>query len=361
MPVAYFAFPPSADVSVTATGPSAPVQTGGTVQLHRDGVERRPGRCVERDVVDSGARRPAVQRACSSPPAGAARRRPPARRGAVSCTVAVAGCGRKRDLRGDRECGLRRRRHAALVAQSDPVSSATSDPAAANNVAAVAITAANPAADDRRRDRAGGGVAGAGRVAGRRRGARRALGLPSVADNCGGATLVRTGVPAGNLFPVGTTIDHVHRDRRGRRDRDGERDGQRAERGRIARGDRGATSRASSRPARSRRLSKRVQERTGEFAEGDRRVRRGPSWARHGRRVHLGSASRSRRHPGPAACSMRPTAQSLLQRLTGVSWLLAMQEPGRAAIIRLGNAAAAGGHYSTASGLYWLAMTLAKN
>ena len=32
-----------------------------------------------------------------------------------------------------------------------------------------------------------------------------ALGLPSVADNCGGATLVRAGVPAGNLFPVGLT------------------------------------------------------------------------------------------------------------------------------------------------------------
>jgi len=32
------------------------------------------------------------------------------------------------------------------------------------------------------------------------------LGSPVAVDNCGGASMVRTGVPAGNLFPVGSTI-----------------------------------------------------------------------------------------------------------------------------------------------------------
>ena len=108
MPVAYFAFPPSADVSVTATSPAMPVQTGGDLQLLGDDRQCRPRRFVERGVVDSGARRPAVRRA------GAARRLDlhdagPWRDG---CRVVHGGLARRRserDVRGHGKRGLRDR------------------------------------------------------------------------------------------------------------------------------------------------------------------------------------------------------------------------------------------------------------
>ncbi len=242
----------------------------------------------------------------------------------------------------------------ALVSQSILVSSAVSDPVAANNVSAVAITAANPApvifgvitpvvvSPLPGASQAGAVVPDA------------ALGLVGATDNCGSVTVVRTGVPAGNLFPVGmTTITYTATDAGGATTTATATvtvlsaveslDAIEADLERILA--------ASTQPA----LSKRV-----ESALAHLRKAMGEFDAAHRGRVtavvFLSSAIRDLVDIMGRGLLDGPTAQSLLKRLTGVSWLLAVQEHGDAATIQQGNAAAAAGRYSTASSTYWKAI-----
>ena len=108
---------------------------------------------------------------------------------------------------------------------------------------------------------------------------------------------------------------------------------------------------ASTQPALSKRLEstlKHLRKAIGEFDDDHR--------GRVTAVVFISSALRDLEDIMDRGLLNGPTAQSLLRRLTGVSWLLAMQEQGDAATILQGNAAAAAGRYSTASSTYWKAI-----
>ena len=358
VPMAYFAFPPSADVSVTATGgPTLPVQTGGlfsyTVTVSNAGPDDAASVTVSIPALGS------LRFNAVAPPAGSSCTTPaPGTSGAISCVVPslAAGGSEAFVITAMVDCGVA---DMTPISQAILVSSAASDPATANNSAAVAITAANPppaifGVITPVEVSPVPGASGPGAVV-----SNATLGVPNVSDNCGGATIVRSGVPAGNLFPVGTTtITYTATDSGG------------------ATATASATVKvlsaieslqaievqlqsilaASTQPA----LSKRVKNALAYVRKAIQEVADGRPRGRVTAVVFISAAlveleDIQNRRLLPAA-----TAQSLLQRLTGVSWLLAIQQPGQAAVIRLGNAAAAGGHYSAASGLYWLAMNLAR-
>ena len=141
---------------------------------------------------------------CTTPTPGAT--------GSVSCSTAALAAGASATfvVTGSLDCATA---NAALVVQSLSVSSTTFDPEAANNLAAITITAGNPPPT------LSGviplvvvspvpGAARAGAVV-----SDAVLGQPSATDNCGSAVVVRSGVAAGNLFPVGlTTVTYTATD-----------------------------------------------------------------------------------------------------------------------------------------------------
>ena len=251
------------------------------------------------------------------------------------------------------------------------MSSTTSDPAAANNLASVAITADNPpptlsgvialvvASPVPGAPRAGAVVSDT------------ALGLPSVADNCGGATLVRAGVPAGNLFPVGlTAVTYTATDSGGATATASTTVHVRNAVESLAAiaADLETILAGSTRPALSRRVEQaleRVRRAIAELGEtpSDHRAAAAAITAAIGELDEV-----LRRNLFDAA-----TTRELLKRLTGVSWLLARQDleaavarRGNIVLIALANGAiqqangeAARGQYQLASGLYWLAIGLA--
>jgi hypothetical protein len=369
MPVAYFAFPPSADVSVTATAPPASVQTGGTfsysVMVANSGPDDASSVALSipahASVRFSALQQPAGW-SCTTPAAGST--------GAVSCTAAAltAGASATFVVTASVDCSAA---NAALIAQSVSVSSTTSDPAAANNLATVAITADNPPPT------LSGVIALV--VVSPVPGAPRAgavvsdtsLGLPSVADNCGGATLVRAGVPAGNLFPVGlTAVIYTATDSGGAIATASTTVHVRNAVESLAAiaADLETILAGSTRPALSRRVEQALERVRGAIAE----LGETPSDHRAAAAAITGAIGELdevlRRNLFDAA-----TTRELLKRLTGVSWLLARQDleaavarRGNIVLIALANVAiqqangdAARGQYQLASGLYWLAIGLA--
>ncbi len=367
MPVAYFAFAPSADVSVTATAPVAPVQTGGTfsysVMIANNGPDDSSSVALSipaQASVRFGALQQPPGWSCTTPASGAT--------GVVSCTAAslAAGASATFVVTAGLDCSTP---NATLVVQGMSVESTTSDPESANNLTSITITAGNPPP-------AITGVI-ALIVASPVPGASRAgavvsdLGLPSIADNCGGATLVRSGVPAGNLFPVGlTVITYTATDSGGAtatasttvRVRNA------VESLELIAAQLATILEASTRPALSRRVEdalQRVRRAIAELGEtpSDHRTAVAAITAALGELEDV-----LRRDLLDAA-----TTRDLLTRLTGVSWLLARQDL-EAAVARRGhivpialaavsiqqaNGEAARGHYQLASGLYWLAIGLA--
>ena len=355
MPVAYFAFPASADISVVSNGPSSPVQTGGlfsySVTVSNEGPDDATSVTVSIPAA-SGLRFSALQQ-----PAGSNCTAPaPGTSGAISCVVPMLDSGAHATfvVTATLDCAIA---DIAVISQPILVSSAFSDPVAANNVSEVVVTAANPA------PAIFGvitpvvvsplpGASQAGAVV-----ADSALGLVGATDNCGSVAVVRSGVPAGNLFPVGTTtITYTATDAGGATTTASATVTvlSAVESLEAIEADLESILAASTQPALSKRVASalaQLRKAIGEFDEAHRgRVRAV---------VFLSSAIRDLEDIMARGLLDAATAQSLLRRLTGVSWLLAVQEHGDAATILQGNAAAAAGRYSTASSTYWKAINRA--
>ena len=367
MPVAYFAFAPSADVSVTATAPVAPVQTGGifsySVMIANSGPDDASSVAMS-IPAHASVRFDALQQpagwSCATPAPGAT--------GVVSCTAASLASGASATfvVTASLDCS---KPNATLVVQGMSVETTTSDPASANNLTSITITAGNPPPV------ISGVIALV--VASPVPGASRAgavvsdLGLPSIADNCGGATLVRSGVPVGNLFPVGlTVITYTATDSGGATATASTTVHVRnaVESLELIAAQLATILEASSRPALSRRVDDALQ-----------RVRRAIAELGETPSDHRTAVAAITAALGELEDVLRrnlldaKTTRDLLTRLTGVSWLLARQDleaavarRGRIVLIALAavsiqqaNGDAARGHYQLASGLYWLAIGLA--
>ncbi len=203
MPVAYFVFQTGADLSVTAEGPALPVTTGGafsyTVTVSNGGPDPATGVTLS-IPAQAGFRFSAVTApsgwACTTPAPGTT--------GALSCAAAsvAAGVAEAFVVTAFVDCGVG---DGAFMTQPVSVTGAETDASPADNVAQLTVMAANPP------PAITGvvtpitvspipGAASAGAVV-----SNAVLGTPGAIDNCGGTTLMRTGVPAANLFPVGTT------------------------------------------------------------------------------------------------------------------------------------------------------------
>jgi predicted extracellular nuclease len=368
MPMAYFVFPPSADVSVTATSP-APVQTGSvfsySVMVSNAGPEAAStvGLSIPTQV---GLRFTSLASpagwTCATPASGTT--------GAVSCEIGSLASGTSDTfiLTASLDCGIA---DASFVVQNLSVTSATGDPEPANNVASVTVDAVNPAPTIDSvialvvvppipgAPKAGAIVSDA------------ALGSPIVNDNCAGVSVQRAGVPAGNLFPVGfTAVVYTATDSGGA----------------VAQASTSvhvlsaleslqaietelvAIRAANTRPPLSLRIDNALRYVRQAIAElGEAPADQAPAVANI--TLAIGELEEVlRRNLLDAA-----TARSLLRRLTGASWVLAQQEledavsrQGRAvyialanALIQQGNAAAAAGKYQSASSTYRLALLFA--
>ena len=200
MPVAYLSFPLTSDLAVSITGPAAPIVTGATfsytVNAANDGPDAAAGVTVMIPAA-AGLRFNAIVIAagwsCTTPSPGAA--------GAISCTGSL-GSGENVSflVSAILDCGVA---DATLIEQGVAIAGTALDPDGANDSAAASIVASNPPPS----------IAGvitpivvsptsaSGAVV-----SNAQLGSPIAVDTCGGASIVRTGVPAGNVFPVGTTI-----------------------------------------------------------------------------------------------------------------------------------------------------------
>jgi len=366
--MAYFAFPPVADVSVTAIAPASPVQTGATFSysaiVSNDGPDAASSVTLS-IPAHAGIRFSAIQQpvgwTCTTPAPGAF--------GAVSCAAAslAPGVSATFVITASLDCTIADQ---AVIVQGMSAGSVTLDSAPDNNLAEIAIIAVNPPPT------ISGvitpvvvsplpGAAKAGAVV-----SEAALGSPSVSDNCGGATLTRSGVPIGNLFPVGlTTITYVATDMGG------------------------ATATASAtvhvynateslgaiaadletilagnpRPA----LRRQVEETLRHVRQAIADLSETPS--DHLAGVASVTAAIAELEGVGRNLLDAATKRNLLTRLTGVSWLLAKQDledavarGGNAvaiavatALIQQGDGESARGRYETASRLYWIAINFA--
>jgi predicted extracellular nuclease len=199
MPVAYFSFPLTSDLSVSVSGPAAPVETGATftylVTAANDGPDAAAGVTLTMPAAP-GLRFSAIVTpagwACTTPASGDA--------GAISCTGSLSSGDNAAFLvTAVLDCGVA---NAAAIEQSALISGSALDPEGADNSAAVSIVASNPPPSITGviASIVASPTSAAGAVV-----TDAQLGLPVAVDNCGGASIVRTGVPAGNVFPVGTT------------------------------------------------------------------------------------------------------------------------------------------------------------
>jgi len=259
------------------------------------------------------------------------------------------------------------------VSQAVSVSAGESDPEPADNSTLVSVTAANPPPTIT-------GVIGsitvsplpgaatAGAVV-----ANAALGTPGAIDNCGTVTVTRSGVPAGNLFPVGTTtVTYTAVDSGG-----GATTATTAVKvlnaveslqliaGNLQTVIAGSTSQQLTRRAGAALLA--VQRALAQLAEV-------PS-------DHTGAVSYITSAIGEIEDILRKNllnaaaTHDLLRRLTGVSWLLARQDLELALsqeglnlnnliatmLLNEANSAAAAGRYSQASSIYWLVISFAQD
>jgi hypothetical protein len=309
-----------------------------------------------------GALQPPAGWSCTTPAPGAT--------GAVSCTAAALAAGASETfvITATLDCSVA---DDTAVSQGVSASSATSDPVAGNNLAAITVTADNPPPTI-------GGVL-ALIVASPIPGASRSgavvgdalLGVPVIADNCAGATLVRTGVPAGNLFPVGlSAVIYTATDSGGATATASTTVHVRSATESLAAiaADLESILAGSARPALGRRVEaalERVRRAISELGEtpSDHRAAAAAITAAVGELDDV-----LKRNLFDAAAT-----RDLLRRLTGVSWLLARQDleaavarQGRPILIALANALvqqanaeAARSHYQVAAGLYWLAIGVA--
>jgi hypothetical protein len=200
MPVAYLSFPLTSDLSVSVSGPASSVETGATfsytVLAANDGPDAAAGVTVTMPAAP-GLRFNAIVAptgwSCTTPSPGAA--------GAISCTGSLgSGENVPFSVSAILDCGVA---NATIIEQGTAISGSALDPDGADNAASASIVASNPAPSIN-------GVitpivvspmSASGAVV-----SNAQLGSPIAVDNCGGASIVRTGVPAGNVFPVGTTV-----------------------------------------------------------------------------------------------------------------------------------------------------------
>ncbi len=203
MPVAYFAFPPEADLAVTVTSPAGTVQTGASfsysVMVANEGPEAAAN-VVLSIPANANLRFMSIAAAggwsCTTPAPGVS--------GPVSCTIAslAEGASATFTVTAGLDCAVA---NGASIVQGVEVGSSAVDPDAGDNLADVTVAASNPPPT----------ISGviASITAPPLPGAARAgavvsdatLGSPTASDNCPAPTVARTGVPAGNIFPVGDT------------------------------------------------------------------------------------------------------------------------------------------------------------
>jgi hypothetical protein len=196
--------------------------------------------------------------------------------------------------------------------------------------------------------------------------------MPGAIDNCGGATVVRTGVPAGNLFSVGTTtVTYTATDAGGATTTatTGVTVLNAVESLRAIAADLQVIVATSTRPSLTRRAQdalRAVQRAIAEFQAVSADHRRAVAYVT----VAIGDLDDILRKNWLDTT----TTRDLLTRLTGVSWLLAKQdlelaiaESGQHVHTLIGsmllteaNSAAANGRYALASGLYWLVIGFAQ-
>jgi len=200
MPVAYFSFPLTSDLSVAAAWLKTKVETGSpfsySVTAANDGPDAASNVTVTMPAVGG------VNFTAVVTPAGWSCTTPaPGHPGAISCTGSLGSSENAVfAVSAMLDCGVA---DAAVIAQPASISGTALDPDASNDSAAASIVASNPPPS----------IAGvitpivvsptsaSGAVV-----SNAQLGSPIAVDTCGGASIVRTGVPAGNVFPVGTTI-----------------------------------------------------------------------------------------------------------------------------------------------------------
>jgi hypothetical protein len=203
--------------------------------------------------------------------------------------------------------------------------------------------------------------------------ANEALGTPGAIDNCGGVTLSRSGVPAGNLFPVGTTtVTYTALDSGGAAATatslvkvlnavESLQSMAANLEGVIA----GSTSHALTRRAEAALRS--VQRAIAQLEEAPPDHTRSVS--------HVTAAIGEIEDILKKNLLNAKVARDFLRRLTGVSWLLARQDLDlalsqeghnfnnliAALLMTEGNSSAAAGRYSLASSVYWLVIGFAQN
>jgi predicted extracellular nuclease len=205
VPVAYFSFPTLTDVSVTPTT-GGTVQTGSSVIYSVEVANAGPDPAAT--VTFSVTPHAAIGDVSMAIPDGWSCTTSPA----VSCTTPsfAAGATVTFVLESTVSCGAA---DATLIAQSATVSTITAESSLANNAASLTVTATNPAPTISGFNSPVvvsplANAPGAGAIV-----SDALLGTAVVSDNCAGAVVLRSGVPPGNLFPVGvTTITYTATD-----------------------------------------------------------------------------------------------------------------------------------------------------
>jgi len=371
MPVAYFTFPPLANLSIAAAGPVVPVTTGTGFAYSVSVTNIGPDPAT--NIAVSIPAQPGLRFSAVTPPAGWTCVAPsPGAAGAVSCSAPSLEVGgvASISLVAILDCGVG---DGALVSQAISVSAGESDAEPADNSTLVSVTAANPPPTitgviDAITVSPLPGAAKAGAVV-----ANTALGTPGAIDNCGAVTVTRSGVPAGNLFPVGTTtVTYAAVDSGG-----GTTTATTAIKvlnaveslqliaGNLQTVIAGSTSQQLTRRAAAALLA--VQRAIAQLEDA-------PS--DHGGAVsYITSAIREVEDILKKNLLNAAATHDLLRRLTGASWLLARQDLELALsqeglnlnnliatlLLNEANNAAAAGRYSQASSIYWLVISFAQD
>lgn len=368
MPVAYFVFQPVADLSVTASGPAAPVTTGGafsyTVSVSNGGPD--PATAVSLSIpAQTGFRFSALSApagwTCSTPAPGTT--------GAISCTTAsvAAGVTEAFAITAFVDCGVG---DGASMLQPVSVTGAEADAAPADNAGHLAVVAANPppvitGVVSPITVSPIPGAPSAGAVV-----TNAVLGTPGAIDNCGGTTISRAGVPAGNLFPVGTTTVTYTAVDAGGNTATATADVKvlnAVESLQAIAAELQAIVASSTKPA----LTKRAKDARTAVLRAIAQLQENPSDDGHGVQ-YVTAAIGELEEILKKHLLDTTTAKDLLKRLTGVSWLLAKQNLERAIadngwrlahliasrLLSEANGAASAGRYSLASTVYWLVVQL---
>jgi predicted extracellular nuclease len=367
MPVAYFSFPLTSDLSVTATGPGGVIQTGAafgyTVTVSNDGPDAASSLTLSLPA-SAGLRFSAIVTpagwTCTTPSSGAA--------GPISCVGGSLAAGEDVTFAVTAlvDCAVG---DGAVIVQNASIAGGNVDPLGSNNSATATVVAVNPPPS------IDGvispitvpplpGAPSAGAVV-----ANAQLGSPVAVDNCS-ATIVRTGVPAGNVFPVGqTTVTYTATDSGGATASATQtvKVLNAVESLQAIAADLQAIIAASTKAQLTKRATdalKNVQKAIVELGQSDEQDAIS--------RITLAIGDLD----GILDRNLLPASvvKPLMRRLAGASWLLARQALDAAiaesglnvqtliggVLLQQGNTAAAGEHYQLASGAYWLVVTLVQ-